>query len=126
MKGFALLLLMISGLLSTVISLFKRIVMRNFGELNPTSMLSIGMWLDFFTNPWIILVFLSHILTFMMNMAVFSLEDPGKIIMAGSVMSPVWVLLTIYLSNRFLGEVITPVQIKGIIIFLLSRYLMKK
>jgi drug/metabolite transporter (DMT)-like permease len=82
--------------------------------------LSLTFWLGFFTTPSILFVLGTNLVLFALNMWVASLIEVNRMTAIGWGLQIPAFLLTLLLSNTFLGETVTPIQYKGAAILMVS------
>lgn len=113
-------LLIISMVFGVALNVFKRVVMVKFGQITVQNALSIGFWFNFFTNPTVLIVLTVNLALFALNMWVLSLIEVNKqAIMSWALIIPSF-LLTLFLTNIFLGETIRPEQYMGLALVIIS------
>jgi hypothetical protein len=94
-------LLIASMIFNTSLNVVKKSVMNSIG---PVQASSIEWWLSFFTNPSILLILLTTLGLFAINMWIFSLMSLNSMTAWSWAMGLGAFVLTIFLSSVFLGE----------------------
>lgn len=113
-------LLILSMLMAVGLSIIKRKVMINFGEVTVQNVFSFWFWFKFFTTPSIIIVLLINLGLFALNMWVFSLIGVNKTAILSWGLTIPSFFLTFFLSSIFLGEKIVPAQYPYVLILIVS------
>lgn len=119
----AVILLIALNLINIISQIIRRKVMLDFTTLNLQNFLSTKLWVSLFTNWAVLLVLFFSFLLFIINLAVFSFTGVNNVtIISFGLIIPCF-LITILLSNIYLGETITKGQHIYIGIFILAMIL---
>ena len=116
-------LMIIITVVSIVFTLAKRFIMKDFGAITVSQVLSIKFWLTFFLNPYILIILFFNLGVFALNMWVFSLVRVNSVNVFTTALGIPAFLLTIFLARILLQEEILPSQYNAIVIILISMIL---
>ena len=94
-------LLIGSTIFNTFLNIAKKIIMNKIGTVQATS---ISWWFKFFLNPYIILILLTTLVLFAINMWVFSLITVNRMTAWSWALGVGAFVLTLILTKIFLGE----------------------
>ena len=119
----SMILMIIITVVSIVFTLAKRFIMKDFGAITVSQVLSIKFWLTFFLNPYILIILFFNLGVFALNMWVFSLVRVNSVNVFTTALGIPAFLLTIFLARILLQEEILPSQYNAIVIILISMIL---
>ena len=104
-------------------TLAKRYIMKGFGTITITQVLSLKFWITFFLNPYIIVILFFNLGIFGLNMWIFSMAGVNTVTVLSNFLGVPIFLLTIFVTKVLLGEEILPTQYKAIVLLVISMVL---
>ncbi|MCD6411549.1 MAG: hypothetical protein J7L20_03880 [Thermoplasmata archaeon] len=120
MRPLSWILMIIIGLASVGITISRRWIMKQFGEITISRAMDITTWLSLLFNPFVMFILGINLVIWFLGMWVFSMEEAPKVMAAmGLVNIPVF-LLKIFMSIRVLGEGLNRTQWVGALLLLIS------
>jgi len=103
-----------------MVVVFKKMIMRTFGEISFANIFDAATWFRLFTNPWVILLLCFTLGLFALSMVAYSLEDVSRVMIITSGMAPIFFLINIGINKYFLKEALTSNQLLGIFFVVIS------
>lgn len=120
MKAVSWLIMLIMVIMGAISSILKKYAMIKFPTISLSSLKNINIWIQLTTNPIALLTLFLGYAFWGISMLLMQLEDVSKVVMVSAALSPITLLLTIYLSSIIFNETLTPKQTFGLVLLLIS------
>jgi len=99
--------ILIIGFGGMAVVVFKKMLMKSFGEISFSNMMDIGMWFRLIFNPWTIALLAFTFIFFAISLIAYSLEDASKVLVVSSGLAPLFFGLNILVTKYVLKETLS-------------------